>query len=203
VIVIADTGRTAFRGGGQRGTLASMRRQLEQTRTVLPGEGDLRSIERRRDLGVWLAPFVMAGINTRVVRRSNALEGLAPLPRGLRIPKGPSGLLKATITMVGQRALPGLATSKTAQPLLNRLLPAPGEGLDEDTRRRGRFEMEIHARTTTRRHYVARVSCHGDPGYTASALMIGPSAPCLALDQDQLPARGGVLTRHRDGTHAR
>jgi short subunit dehydrogenase-like uncharacterized protein len=31
----------------------------------------------RRRSGGWVGPFLMAGINTRVVRRSNALQGWA------------------------------------------------------------------------------------------------------------------------------
>jgi short subunit dehydrogenase-like uncharacterized protein len=212
---------TAFRGGVSGGTLASMRRQLQETRTNVArrrvvddpyalspdrshepdvrGRGDLHSIERRRELGVWLAPFVMAGINTRVVRRSNALEGWAYGRRfryreATAFPEGASGWLKAAATLVGQQALPGVMASKIARPLLTRLLPAPGEGPDENTRRRGHFEMEIHTRTATGRHYVARVAARGDPGYTASSLMLGQSALCLALDHDRLPVHGGVLT---------
>ena len=34
----------------------------------------------------------------------------------------------------------------------------------------------------------------GDPGYSATALLLGQSALCLALDADRLPQGGGVLT---------
>jgi short subunit dehydrogenase-like uncharacterized protein len=40
-------------------------------------ESDLMWIRHDGDLDVWVGPFVMAGINTRVVRRSNALQGWA------------------------------------------------------------------------------------------------------------------------------
>jgi short subunit dehydrogenase-like uncharacterized protein len=43
----------------------------------LGDERDLRWIEHDDDLGIWIGPFVMASINTRVVRRSNALQGWA------------------------------------------------------------------------------------------------------------------------------
>ena len=35
---------------------------------------------------------------------------------------------------------------------------------------------------------------HGDPGYKATAVMLGESALALALDRDRLPDRAGVLT---------
>ena len=39
--------------------------------------GSLGWIKRDDDPGSWVSPFPMAGINTRVVRRSNALQGWA------------------------------------------------------------------------------------------------------------------------------
>ena len=47
--------------------------------------------------------------------------------------------------------------------------------------------MEVHG--AGRR---ATVAAKGDPGYAATAVMMGESALCLALDQ--LPDRFGVLT---------
>ena len=78
--------------------------------------------------------------------------------------------------------------------LLGRVLPGPGEGPSEKTRRNGYFRMTIHTRTSAGRRYVARVAAHGDPGYQATAVMFGESALCLALDRDRLPGRAGVLT---------
>lgn len=211
----------AFRGGLSGGTLATMRRQLRKTRDDpllrqivddpyalspdrgaepdSPRERDLVMIRHDPELRVWLAPFVMAGVNTRVVRRSNALQAWA-YGRGLRyreataFPFTPLGLLTATATALGTGALRAAMPSTRAQPLLDRILPLPGQGPDEATRRRGRFEMEIHTRTAAGRRYVARIRTRGDPGYTASSLMLAESALCLALDRPKLPDAAGVLT---------
>jgi short subunit dehydrogenase-like uncharacterized protein len=78
--------------------------------------------------------------------------------------------------------------------VLDRVLPSPGEGPDEKARRRGRFRMELLTRTSTGARYRAVVAAQGDPGYQATALMMGESALCLALDRDRLPDRAGVLT---------
>ena len=77
---------------------------------------------------------------------------------------------------------------------LDRVLPDPGEGPSETAQANGMFRIEIHARTSTGARYVARVAAKGDPGYAATAVMMGESALCLALDRERLPARGGVLT---------
>lgn len=60
--------------------------------------------------------------------------------------------------------------------------------------RRGRFAMEVLARTSTGAVFRTRVSAERDPGYTGTAVMIGQAALALALDGDRLPDRSGVLT---------
>lgn len=78
--------------------------------------------------------------------------------------------------------------------LLRPVLPKPGEGPSEKTRRRGFFRLQVHARTSSGARYLTKVEAHGDPGYAATSVMLGESALCLALDRDRLPDRAGVLT---------
>ncbi|MDQ3240222.1 MAG: saccharopine dehydrogenase NADP-binding domain-containing protein, partial [Actinomycetota bacterium] len=90
---------TAAKGGFSGGTIASLKGQLEEVKRdpalgrivadpyalspdrdaepELGREPDLRGIERSDDAGGWIGPFVMASTNTRVVRRSNALQDFA------------------------------------------------------------------------------------------------------------------------------
>jgi short subunit dehydrogenase-like uncharacterized protein len=159
-------------------------------------EPNLQGIEHDDELG-WLGPFVMASINTRVVRRSNALQDWA-YGRGLRYREvmgfgsGPTAPLKAAGLSGGLWALQkGLAFSPTRR-LLNRVLPAPGEGPSERLRSTGFFRIEIHARASSGARYVCRVRAQGDPGYAATAVMLGESALSLALDDGR--QAGGVLT---------
>ena len=178
---------TALRGGVSGGTLASMMGQqaevrasaqlrqivadpyaLSPDRAAEPGLGDERDPDWARydgDLRMWTGPFAMAGINTRVVRRSNALQGWA----------------------YGRRF-------RYREAMLARLLPAPGQGPDERTRRTGYFRIQIHTRTSAGARYLGAVEAQGDPGYAATSVMLGETALCLALDRDQLPDCAGVLT---------
>lgn len=159
-------------------------------------QSDLRRVDRDQDLG-WLGPFMMAPINTRVVRRSNALQNWA-YGRRLRYREvmgfgsGPTAPLKAAGLSGGMWALEkGLAHAPTRR-LLDRVLPSPGEGPSERLQRTGFFRIEIHARTSTGARYVCRVGAQGDPGYAATAVMLGQSALSLALDDG--PQAAGVLT---------
>ena len=70
---------TAGRDSGER----SARKVVEDPYALSPDraaepelgdERDLAWIKHEDDLGMWVGPFLMAGINTRVVRRSNALR---------------------------------------------------------------------------------------------------------------------------------
>ncbi|EOM78424.1 enoyl-ACP reductase [Rhodococcus rhodnii] len=146
------------------------------------------------------APFVMASYNTRVVRRSNALLDWA-YGREFRYREvmsvGSSRWLSPVLAGVVSAGLGGLVAGLAARPtraLLDRVLPSPGDGPSEKTRQRGRFTIDTYTVTTTGARYVARFGAQGDPGYQATAVMLGESALGLALDRDALPAVAGVLT---------
>jgi short subunit dehydrogenase-like uncharacterized protein len=207
-------------GGFSGGTLDSLRGQLDEMRRDpakrklagdpyalspdragepdLGRERELQSVEHDSELG-WLAPFVMAGINTRVVRRSNALQGHAYGRRFryrevMSAGSGPLAPARAGAIAGGLGGLVAGLSFPPTRKLLDRILPSPGEGPSEKTQRRGFYEIAIHARTSTGRRYTSRVVQKGDPGYAATAVLLGESALCLALDADRLPEGGGVLT---------
>jgi short subunit dehydrogenase-like uncharacterized protein len=52
----------------------------------------------------------------------------------------------------------------------------------------------VHACTVTEARYRATISAEGDPGYSATSVMVGQSALALAADRDGLPDAAGVLT---------
>ena len=57
---------------------------------------------------------------------------------------------------------------------------------------RGHFTFETTGTATDGRRFRTTFAMQGDPGYAATAVMLGESGLCLALDD--LPAGGGVLT---------
>ena len=211
----------AMRGGLSGGTLASMIGQLDEVRgsaerrrlvndpyalspdrAAEPGLGDERDLDRARydgELRMWIGPWMMAGINTRVVRRSNALQGWA-YGRRFRYREvtgfgaGPAAPALAVTASAGTMAAEAGLAFGPSRVLLRRLLPAPGHGPGEKTRRTGFFRIEIHTRTSAGFRYLGTIEAQGDPGYAATSVMLGETGLCLALDKDQLPDRAGVLT---------
>jgi short subunit dehydrogenase-like uncharacterized protein len=152
--------------------------------------------------GIWTAGFMMASTNTRVVRRSNALQGwaygtrfrysecqsvgssaLAPVASAIAAGVG------AVATGLGSRYL-----DKVPEGLVDRLVPKPGTGPGERTRERGHYAIQTYTTTTTGARYRATMSQQGDPGYKATSVLLGESGLALALDRDRLSDLLGVLT---------
>jgi len=209
----------SMRGGVSGGTVDSMRLMVDEARSdsaarallldpyslspdrpAEPDPGDARdSLAVTREGGEWAAPFVMASFNTRIVRRSNALTGWA-YGRGFRyrevmgVGRSPAAPLLAAAVAAGIGGLlAGLALPPTRF-ALNQVLPRPGEGPSEKAQQNGHFRTETTAATTSGARYRSTVAAKGDPGYAATSVMLGEAALALALDEDRLPDRAGVLT---------
>ena len=152
--------------------------------------------------GLWTAGFLMASSNTRVVRRSNALQDWAygrrfryaeamSLGSSIAAPVASVGLTGALNAMFGLgtrffRVLPNR--------LVERVLPKPGTGPSEKARERGYYKAETYTTTTSGARYVATIAQRGDPGYKATSVLLGESGLALALDRDRLSDLRGVLT---------
>ena len=206
-------------GGVSGGTIDSMRTQVDSLRSdprlrqvvadpyaLSPDPAAESGIGRVSDgslpsrdpmLDRWVAPFVMGPFNSRIVRRSNALQGFAYGPtfayrEVMSVGRSPLAPVMAAAISAG---LGGLAAGMRLRPtrvVLDKVLPKPGEGPSADRQRAGHFRVEVHTRTSTGARYVATVAADGDPGYAATAVMLGQSALSLAFDE--LGSPGGVLT---------
>jgi short subunit dehydrogenase-like uncharacterized protein len=165
-----------------------------------PDGGDARGVRWDDDLHMWTGPFLMASTNTRVVRRSNALLDHAygasfRYSEAMSFGRGPKGFAMATAVTAGLGAFVVAASVTPTRKLLERtLLPAPGEGPSKEARDNGFFVVRHIGETTGGHRVTARIEGKSDPGYGETAKMLGESALCLALDEETLPARAGVLT---------
>ena len=194
---------------------ADVRRVMNDPYTLTPersaepefgAQPDLRW-RRGRDIapeldGYWVAPFVMAIVNTRIVRRSNALLDYAygrRLEYAEQMSMGRSFVAPVTSALAagGNAATMGLASrflDKVPARLIDRILPKPGTGPSERTRESGHYTVETYTTTTTGTRYRATMSQQGDPGYKATSVLLGESGLALALDRDKLTELRGVLT---------
>lgn len=208
------------RGGISGGTIDSLRGQLEQLaddprlrrvvgdpHSLSPDRAAEPAPSQPRDAGPpsrtpdgrWTAPFVMAPFNTRIVRRSNALQDWAYGPamrygEVMGVGRGPLGAVTAAGVTAGLAGFVAAFSAAPTRRLLDRVLPAPGAGPSAETREKGWFRSVVDATTEGGRRYRATVAGPGDPGYAATAVMLGESGLALALDGDRLPDRAGSLT---------
>lgn len=215
---------TSFRGGVSGGTIDSMRgvvdaaRSDKATRSMMvqpyslsPDVAAEPNVGVQRDAGLVkgsdiapgltgvTAPFAMGPVNTRVVRRSNALRGWAYGRRFryrevMNVGRSPLSAVVAVGVAAGLGALIAGLSFRPTRALLDRVLPAPGEGPSEKVRATGHFTTDVYSTTTTGTRYTSRMHTKGDPGYAATSVMLGESALALALDRDALPDAAGVLT---------
>jgi short subunit dehydrogenase-like uncharacterized protein len=207
----------SLRGGVSGGTVDSMRQQLIEiaadpvARALVgrpdalldePSQGRRRSSRARvvsRDpvTGVWQGPYLLGAFNRQIVQRSAALSGGAYGP-GFRYRevvdggRGPRGAAAAAAIAGGTAAFAAGMWFRPTRVLLDRVLPQPGAGPSERTLERGRFRIEVLATTTSGARYRTRVAADQDPGYHATAVMLGESG--LSLACDALPDVAGVLT---------
>lgn len=215
-------------GGISGGTIASgvevldavsrdpdLRRQFADPYTLSPDRdaepelGPQPDLPRRRGgqiapelTGLWTAGFMMAPSNTRIVRRSNALQDYA-YGRRFRYTEhmnvGSSVLapvVSAVVSGIGNAvsALGSRYFRLLPRTLVDRALPKPGTGPSEAVRERGFYKVETYTATTSGARYVATMAQRGDPGYKATAVLLGESGLALAMDRDALSDLHGVLT---------
>ncbi|WP_203999642.1 saccharopine dehydrogenase family protein [Virgisporangium aurantiacum] len=212
---------TSLRGGVSGGTIDSMRNQLDVMRkdkdkrrialspySLSPDRAAEPDLGRQSDSDTIpaaevipgtkgrLAPFVMASYNTRIVRRSNALRDWA-YGRRFRYREA-MRVRSSALALATKAGLGALVVGMTLPPtryVLDRVLPKPGTGPSERVQRTGHFTVVVFTTTSTGARYTARIKAKGDPGYAATAVMLGESGLALALDRDALPpSPGGVLT---------
>lgn len=148
--------------------------------------------------GLWTSGYLMALYNTRCVRRSNALLGweygrrfrYAETASMGTSPAAPAMAAMTNATIGVASKLGGAYLRMFPPGLWESLIPRPnGAGAPQ-----GHYRVETYATTTLGARYVASMVQRGDPGYAATAVLLGESALGLVCDRDQLPDRHGVLT---------
>lgn len=136
------------------------------------------------DFGSWMAPFVMAAINTRNVHRTNALTGFSfgkdfiydemvmtgPGDKGEAVARG---MAAAGSGMDGDKG------------------PKPGEGPSKEERENGFYDLLFLGVGPDGSKLAASVKGDKDPGYGSTSKMIAETALALAADDK---VSGGVWT---------
>lgn len=197
----------SMRGGFSGGTFASimnvvkevaanpaLRRELADPYSLCPPgytprvrQYNVKFAEYDTDFAAWTAPFVMGALNTRIVQRTNALQHQAygsefKYDEAVMTGRGLRGQATAAALSAGLGAFMAAGAIGPTRTLLERLLPAPGEGPSADAQRKGGYDLRFLGRTNDGRTLRVRVTGDRDPGYGSTAKMLGQAAACLAQD---------------------
>jgi short subunit dehydrogenase-like uncharacterized protein len=210
-----------LKGGASGGTIASGLNGLDEAKTDrkkrkaltdpyalsadraqepdLGDERDLSTFRYDDFVGQWIAPFIMASVNTRVVRRSNSLQGHAYGKRfryaevtGMK--RGARAALRAATFTAGLGLFVGSLMFGPTRKLVEARLPKPGEGPSEATRKSGFLRVRVFGESESGVRKTVLIEGKGDPGYQLTSLILGEAALCLARDEEKLPEVAGVLT---------
>lgn len=209
---------SAIKGGASGGTFASMLNVLEEAQAdrkiahILgdpyclnpqderqgPDGPDQHGVRYCAAAGAWTAPFVMAAINSRIVRRSNALLDYAygknfRYSEATSTGSGPGGWCKAAMMTAGLATfMLACSFSVTRSIIVKRLLPAPGQGPTRQQMENGFFDLRLFGKMKNDEILRVRVIGDRDPGYGSTRKMLTESALCLAMDR--LETGGGSWT---------
>jgi short subunit dehydrogenase-like uncharacterized protein len=149
--------------------------------------------------GQWVAPFVMAAINSKVVHRSHALldrpwgDGFL-YDEALLTGSGPIGAAKASAVTGGLGGFMAATAVPPVRKLLNKfVLPKPGEGPSVASQNSGYFDLRFYGKTVDGDRITVKVTGDRDPGYGSTAkMMVAAALTLLTTDRQTTP--GGFWT---------
>jgi short subunit dehydrogenase-like uncharacterized protein len=192
------------KGGASGGTIASMINMIEEVaadpslRQVLadpyalavagdragPDQPNVTLPEYDDGHQSWLAPFVMAATNTRVVFRTHSLLGHPwgddfTYGESMLMGGGIGGRTKAMAMSGGMGGFMGIATFGPSRKLLGKVLPEPGEGPSPEAQERGYYDLRFHGVTAGDDEIMVKVTGDRDPGYGSTAKILAEAATTL------------------------
>ena len=135
-------------------------------------------------LGQWVAPFIMASINTKNIHRTNALLGHA-YGEDFRYDE-------MMLTGPGEQGKAAAEFVAAANPLAGDDVPKPGEGPSKESREAGNYDVLFVGTTADGQEVRTSVNGDMDPGYGSTSKMIAESMVCLLEECDDLD--GGFYT---------
>ena len=208
----------AMRGGASGGTIASIiniiiegKRNREIARIVSnpyalnpegmregPEKRDLQTFVFNKKLKTWTSPFIMASINTRIVRRTNALLNY-PYGKSFSYTEytdcgnGVSGAFKSFMMTTFLGLFMMFTTFEFSRKnIIQKFLPKPGEGPNKTQQKNGFFKLFMHGLSSSGETLKMKITGNQDPGYGSTSKMISEVAICLALDE--VKTEGGIWT---------
>ncbi len=198
----------AAKGGASGGTIASMMNMMDEVgadpslRKMLgnpyalavpgdregPAQPNVTLPEYDHGHATWLAPFVMAATNTRVVFRTHSLLGHVwgddfTYGEAMAMGDGVAGRAKALGLSGGMGGLMGAASIGPIRRVMTRFLPSAGEGPSPEAQENGFYRLRFHGRTAAGDQIMVEVTGDRDPGYGSTSKILAEAATTLASSE--------------------
>ena len=210
----------AAKGGLSGGTVSSMATIFEElgkdkslrkqlANPYLLNDDDNRPNVRQENVNLpqwdaenerWVAPFIMASINTRIVHRSNQLRDYQygrdfKYDEAMWLPAGLKGRLMSYGMTAGIAGFAASMMFKPSRDLLNEhVLPKSGDGPSKSEQENGYFDIRFFGHTNNNQEVLTKVTGDKDPGYGSTCQMLAQSALCLLQDISKQEVEGGFWT---------
>ncbi len=152
------------------------------------------------DLQAWTKPYFMGPMNSKVVRRTNAIMDY---PYGRDFSYQETALTRGGIggwwaamryAIFGRMLLIAMAIPASRGLLQRHVLPKSGEGPSKEVRESGSYEIVQVGEMPDGTVLKARITGQGDPGVRSTTLMLTEAALCLAEDESRIVVAGGFWT---------
>lgn len=209
----------ASKGGPSGGTIASVvniykeaakrpevREELRNYYSLCP-KGHANRFKQRtinleydEDFNSWVGPFLMAGINMRVVLRSNAITekpyaAQFEYNEATLTGNGKDGKKKAKrLIRFARLGFFVLAIAPIRALIAALFLPKPGDGPSPKEQKAGFFDLRFIGKTSKGEEIRVKVTGDRDPGYGSTAKMLAQAALSLRYDVDKTEIKGGFWT---------
>ena len=162
-----------------------------------PDNYDLRKVIYDKTSQNWIGPFIMAAINTKIVRRSNALSGYSygkdfEYDEATLGGKGFKGRFKSILMSIPIAIVMLAKPESFLKKIVDKILPKAGEGPSKIDRENGYYNLRFYVTYKDGSKAIAKVTGDMDPGYGSTSKMLSESAICLA--KDNLDTISGVIT---------
>ncbi|MFT4860840.1 MAG: short subunit dehydrogenase-like uncharacterized protein [Pseudohongiellaceae bacterium] len=210
----------ALRGGASGGTIASginlykeqakdpaLVSEMQDYYSICPRDHESSvaqhtvDLEYDEDFNAWAGPFIMAGINTRIVLRSNAIRQSGcysadfHYDEGTLTGSGAKGRKRAKRLAFGTRIAPKLLGNGLVRSVLTKfVLPKPGQGPSPKEQLEGFYDLRFIGVTQSNQKIRIKVTGDRDPGYGSTAKMLTQAALSLHRDVDKSAVAGGFWT---------
>ncbi|MEQ8523321.1 saccharopine dehydrogenase NADP-binding domain-containing protein [Gracilimonas sp.] len=204
-------------GGFNGGTIATMLNKFETGEykkmndpSLLLNGDNVQQIHTPKDVQFfgfdtaikrWSAPFIMGAINSKVVYKTADLMRIQGIPYAESISYSEHSTLGKWYNPLPFLVVSTIVLSitffgpyKWFRHLLQKIMPAPGEGPSEEQIENGYFKLRAIARNEKGQKASLKMRYPGDPGNKSTVFFLCESALCLAENSDKLKSQSGIKT---------